>query len=209
MKRLGAIRNQQRLWVMPPSLQSQVTVSKTLRFKSSTSVDNSISAHALINAAGMSVTVVNTSLTSIFQSVRLHYVEVWLVAGSGIGDVSVRWLMDSDDTMGGPGLLKSDVTMGTAYPAHVKTKPPTGSSASFWQHLLHAGTTQELFHIKTSGACIVDVSATWVMRDGNDAIGTSDTNYAVSAAPNLGEIYAPALEGTTDVLIPVGRQTTT
>ncbi len=195
---------------MPPQLNSTIMVTKTLRFRCSSSVNKTITANGVIRALGMSTTVANSALTAIFQSVRIHRLELWLTPESGVGEISVDWINDDDNPIsGGPNTVIADVCFGVANPAHVRCSPPRGSAASFWHHLAHSGTNQDLFKIVSTGSMVLDLTATWVMRNGNDALSTSDTNLAVAAAPNLGEVYAPALDGSTDVFKPVGRETTT
>lgn len=195
---------------LPPQLASSVMVTKTLRYRATTSVDKVITANGVIRSIAMSTTVVNSALTAIFGSVKIRRLEMWLTPESGVGEISVTWVSDADNpTSGGPDTVVSDVCFGVANPAHVVSSPPRGSSASLWHHLAHAGTAQDLFRIQSTGSMVLDLTATWVMRNGNDAIGTSDTNLAVAAAPNLGEIYMAPLDGSTDVFLPVGRETTT
>lgn len=204
-KRIG----QRRSRIAPPPLESRVLINKTLRFMTSSSKTYTVTSFDIINAIGMVVTVINSKITAIAQAVKIHKLEFWLNPSSGVETLDVQWLADSDNPMGGAALTNSEVSMGTARPGHMRCVPPRGCAAAMWQNSVHSGTSIDLFRIVASDAFILDLTCTWVLRDGNDGFSTSLTNITVGAAPNLGELYAPALDGAADAIAPVGRSTTT
>jgi len=176
-----------------------------------TSASNSrtVTSFDVINAIGMAVTVANSKITAIAQSCKIKKLEFWLNPSSGVETLEVHWLADADHSTGGTALTNSEISMGTARPGHMVCRPPVGSHASFWQNTVHAGTSIDLFRIVASDAYVLDLTCTWVLRDGNDGFTTTQTNVTIAAAPNLGEIYYPALDGSSDAIQPVGRSTTT
>jgi hypothetical protein len=91
-----------------------------------------------------------------------------------------------------------DTTLSSAYPAHVKTKPPPGSNASFQGG---TGTTLVLL-IECPADSIIDIKMTHYLTD--DA---SSVSRSISAG-SLGFLYWFALDGPTNNLRPVGLQTT-
>ena len=141
----------------------------------------------------------NNSVSLIANSVKVHKVSIWSppAAQGGTATCSVTWSTANDYTAM---VEVSDTTMSTAIPAHVSTKPPPGSAASFW---LGAG-TNTIFTVIAPTGSIIDVHCTHVLYD-TQAAGTTVT----VAAGTLGALYYMPLDGATDVYLPVSLGTTT
>jgi hypothetical protein len=85
-------------------------------------------------------------------------------------------------------------------PAHVTSKPPVGSAASFWL----GSASNTMFTLVAPVGSVIDVHCTHVLFDTQAAADT----LAV-AAGTLGALYYMPLDGVSDVYLPVSLGTTT
>jgi len=185
-----------------PPLTARPMLNHTYRF----AADNALSAvditeKDLLASMGAMCTVNNSTLRSLYYSVKLHSVEIWCATTSSgiISSVTLEW--GSDAPVANTNMLKADASISNTYPCHLFCKPPTGSFASFW---MDATNDNIVFTISTDSPCIVDVNMTGILLDGS----TSAATVTVGTA-SLGVIYYPPLDGSTDKLIPVGLSTAT
>ncbi len=186
--------------ISPPQRQSNVLVNHTYRFETAGSATQSITDRDLLAAAGCVCTVNNSTLTSIFQSVKLNSIEIWSATTPGdVTTISLLW--GTDASVGNTTKEVSDTSISNAFPAHIFSRPPQGSFASFWQ----SGTTENtMFTIVCSIKCIVDVNMTCILND-----GTSSSATVTVASAALGAVYYAPLDGSTDDFTPVGLTTAT
>jgi hypothetical protein len=196
--------------IKPPQIVSNVRVTRVYRFRAAIATTQDISQNELINALGVMQTVVTTTATSIFNTVKVHRVSVWTppdLSGSSAIDRSCTITWNSAEGAVIPsGIEVSDSTMSTAYPAHVSSKPPAGSIASFWLTAYSGTAALNLFTVACGVGSIIDVHCTGIMGDTNSA---SNLSYTTTAGPGLGVVWYPPLDGPTDQYLPVGLQTFT
>ncbi len=183
----------------PPQLSTNVVLRHRFRFKSSVDTAVAITDRNLNQIFGAMCTVANTTLKGIVNAVKLHSVEVWTPPASqgAAATVSLQW----NSGAFAPDVEVSDTTISTAMPAHIKTSPPPGSSASFWMGESAANT---MFTLTAPTGSIIDVDVTGVLADTQAAL----TSYTV-AAGTLGAFYYLPLDGATDGYLPVSLGTTT
>lgn len=182
----------------PPQIESVVSVTRTFRFRSTAGTASTISALNLCQAFGGIGTVTNTTIATLASAVKLHRISIWTPPASqgAVATCSVKWI----SATGGFTSELSDTSMSTAIPAHVSGRPPAGSRPSFQV----ASTSDPMFEIVAPTGSVIDVHATWMIRDQSN---TSDT-YA-AATVTLGQIYWLPLDGTADLYLPVSLATTT
>jgi hypothetical protein len=174
----------------------------TYRYAADSALSNvDITEKDLLAAAGSVCTVANTTLRSVFYSVKLHSVEMWSTASTvgGISSMTIEW--GSDAPVANTNLLVSDASISSAYPCHIYAKPPKGSFASMW---MDATNDNVVFTLATDSSCVVDIKLSVIMLDGS----TSSATVTVGTA-SLGVLYYPPLDGSTDKLLPVGLNTAT
>lgn len=82
----------------------------------------------------MAVASSSTVVYSLFRSVRIIDCEIWAIDpnGSGSIDVYIEYPNSPGTGPGGPDLRKSDTSLGTATPAHVRYPPPRRSLQADW-----------------------------------------------------------------------------
>jgi len=193
-RRRGAGRSRQ-----IPQISSNITLNHTYRFETDGAKDRTISVRDLLLAAGTVCITSNSVVNSIFDSVKVNSIEMWSATSIGsIATVSCEW--NSATSLGDTTREFSDSSITTS-PAHIFTRPPIGSAASFWQNSL---TNNDLFRLKCTAKCLVDVNLTLVMCDGT----SSDAALAVTSA-TLSVVYFAALDGATDDFTPVSLTTVT
>lgn len=182
----------------PPQIPSNVTITRTYRFKSTSATMQSITGAQILGVAGAVCTVANTTLRYLATSVRVHRVSVWSPpsAQGAEATCTLEWKTYQGDEY----KEVSDSSMSVARPAHISSKPPQGSLC--WLPMgVSSGTCLDL---TAPVGSIIDVHCTHVLND----TATAGSSYAVGAA-SLGVIYYLPLDGSTDVFTPVGLQTTT
>lgn len=198
--------------IKPPQIVSNVRVTRVYRYRSTTAFSQEISQIELLPSLGLMSTVATTTGTSIFNTFKIHRVSMWgppgfSADGTGAIDRSVTLTWNSAEGAVIPsGLEVSDSTMSNAYPAHVSSKPPAGSLASFWVTAYQGTAALNLFTVAGPVGTVIDIHLTAIMNDTNGANGVS---FTTTAGPGLGVVYYAPLEGTTDILLPVGLQTFT
>jgi len=194
-------RGMQAAPLRPRQIQSNVRFSHIYRFASATGATTAITATSLMCAAGTMCTVVNSTVTSFFGSVRVKRVEMFgLNSTLGIAaTVSIEWSGTNGNTAD---IEFSDTSLSTAAPAHLNCRPPRLSLASFWNQ---AG-TQTLFSITTNSDIIVDVEVELTLND--DTIGALPTSTVTTGV--LGTVYYLSLDpNATHRFTPVSLTTTT
>jgi hypothetical protein len=196
------IHNTLRRSVDLPPLIARPMMNHTYRFAADAALSNvDITEKDLLAAMGSICTVGNTTLRSVFYSVKLQSVEMWSTASTvgGISSMTIEW--GSDAPVANTNKLVSDASISSAYPCHIFARPPKGSFASFW---MDATNDNVVFTLATDSACVVDVRMTGILLDGS----VSSATVTVGTA-SLGVLYYPPLDGSTDKLLPVGLNTAT
>jgi len=182
----------------PPQLSSNVRVSHTYRFRSTSGTTLSLTESDLISVAGGVCSVANATCSLIAGSVKVHRVSIWTPPASqgAVATCSLNWRSPTYQQT----QEISDTTISVTTPARVSSRPPLGSAASFW--LSPAGNA--IVDVTAPVGSIIDLHCTHVLQD-NQAAGTA---YSV-AAGTLGVLYYFPLDGEGDAYLPVSLGTTT
>lgn len=202
MVKKGRNTNRSMKRVSPPPIDTKVRVTRTYRFESAGTSLATIGVKELGLALGTVCTVVDSTLSGLFISYKIHKIDIWAAPASAGASATVHlnWF---DNT--GTSQVKelSDTSMNVSVPAHISSKPPQGTLASFWN--LTATTTANLFSIQTNDGAIVDIHVSGYLKDA----GTAGTSLTV-ASGTLAVNYWPSLDnGGSDTYTPVGLPTTT
>lgn len=186
----------------PPPFSSNIRTTHKYRFLSNAAFGTTINSVGCFGAAGAMGTVVNSTVALCYESLRLLKVEVWSPPASqgASATVAVEWLSTNS-----PSIEVSDTTMSVSHNAHISTRPPIGSLASFWQNI---DTAFQLFTLTCPINSIIDVTLELLQVDRPVTSGTITGLTTVV----LNTMYYLALDRGgvgTNVLIPVSLRTTT
>lgn len=151
----------------------------------------------------MTMATSTTAANGLFQAVRIKKLELWgSNAGTGTpATIYVQWSPGSENAAP---LQAGDTTLSTDEPAHVVTRPPRASAASFWQGLDQ--NSDVMFSIATQGlgALMIDITLQLVVANGNAG------NLITVAGASAGTVYYMSLDSMngTAYLPPVAGQAT-
>ncbi len=184
----------------PPQIPSNVSITRTWRFKSTGDAAQVISGADLAAMAGGICSVANTTLALLAFSCKVHRISIWSPPSAQGAVVTNRLEWYGPD---GVDVYKevSDSSMSVSRPAHLSARPPAGSLASF---VVGPNTANAVLSITAPTGSIIDVHCTHVLYDNAAASAT----YTV-AAGTLGVLYYLPLDGASDVFLPVALNTTT
>lgn len=187
----GGLRKSQ-----PSQFASNVSFGHTYRFVSTNATPTGVTVGSLLAAAGNVCTVSNSTVTSFFGSVKVNRIAMWAppAAQGSSATASVNWIGAANSS----NREVSDTTVSTAIPAHVNSRPPINSLASFWSNGSNAAAT--LFTLVAPPGTIIDVSMSLILQD-DDAIdsivdtavatATFTNTYYLSLDPNATHRYTP------------------
>jgi hypothetical protein len=148
-------------------------------------------------ACGGICTVANSTITAIFSSFKINFIEMWAMAGASPATITINW---NGTPVFVSNMEASDTSVSAAYPAHLLARPPRTSNAGFWQ----TASTGSLFVLTIPNDTVIDMSVDIIMSDQQDV----DTVTGVSTA-TLGAQYFLALDGAaSNVLVPQSLNTT-
>jgi len=186
----------------PPQIKSNIIFSHRYRYVATgAAIAVNITGASLMLAAGCVGSVVNTTVVSLYTSVRLKRIEIWSPPPlAGASSCTVQYL--TTDGVGAA-VEHSDTSVSPAYPAHLVSRPPSRDLSSFWQS--PATTNNNMFAISCAAGSLIDVDLELILNDGNSILA-----LAVAAAA-VGQIYYLALDRAvpSNNLIPVALNTTT
>jgi hypothetical protein len=167
----------------PIQIRSNVELRHRYRFVSTNAASTPVTPNSLMGCAGTVCTVTNSTVTSIFGSVKVNLVEMWSPPASQGSSTtcSVDWIGSSYQ----PNREYSDTSVSVATPAHVISSPPPMSIASFWQ----TSSTNTLFNLIAPAGTIIDVHLSLILNDDDESLVT----VAVTTA-TLGNIYYMSLD---------------
>jgi len=173
-------------------------LSHRFRFVSTSGTATSITPTSLLGAAGTIGTVVNSTVVPMMESIKIREVSIWTPPASqgAAATCSILWVGIANQANNQE---VSDTSVSVATPAHVKSRPPRNSLASFWQQ----ASTTSLFTITAPSGSIIDVTLDMIVGDDENNINISvTTNY-------VGATYFLALDGpSTHRFTPVSLTTT-
>jgi len=183
-----------------PQLRTNVVVSHTYRFVSTSGTATTVTNDSVIAALGNICTVTNTSVSAIAQS--FHVRKLTLVsppASQGASATcSVEWLAAA--VVSSTNMEVSDTTVSVAVPACVVSSPPANSNAAFWQ----TSSTNGLFILTAPVGTVIDLAVDYILVDDpafnkitTVATGVLGTMYYLSLDPNATHRYTPVSLTTT------------
>jgi len=194
--------NSQRI-VKPPQLRSNVQLSHTYRFVSTSGTATAVTNGSIIAASGNVCVVANSIVATMFQSFKITGLKVWSPPASQGAAVtcSVEWTGSPNS----PNVERSDSTVSVAVPAHIHGPPPPMSLASFWQPVVVGSGTVTMFILTAPVGSIIDLSVDLILCDDEASTpfqtsvttGVLSTIYYLSLDPNATHRYTPVSLTTT------------
>lgn len=179
--RRSAQRNSQR----PVQISSNIVYHHLFRFTSAAAGNHAITDTMICNVTG-ALAVSAISAWPISGSARITNVEIWTPPASqgSPATCSVEWVGQNNS----PPKEVSDTTVSVSSPAHIVSKPPAQSLASFWL----VPTATRVMTIVAPVGSIIDVSVSFVLRDG---VSPGDNVTAlVTTGATVGALYYPPLD---------------
>jgi hypothetical protein len=160
---------------------------------------NTITSQNIIDACG-GIATSATSLHPIVGSFKIRSIKMWSPSVSNaLANCSVAW----EGGVFGLNTTVQDSSISVTTPAMVFAKPPTGSTANFWQSSANLNT---LFTISSNVSnTIVDIKLSCVFSD-----NSSVPSAIVVVGASVGSIYFLGLDGlpvATSKFIPIGVPT--
>jgi hypothetical protein len=148
----------------PPQYSSQPVVSRTIRYKATgASVSVPITVGSLLNLIfGVPAAALATDFIPMWNAVKVNKIKIWglnSAAATAFSDVALLWAGANT-----PDIEVTDSGTNNS-PAHISSKPPKGSLASFWWN--HTSVlTQALFNVTMPIGSILDINVSYVLFDG-------------------------------------------
>jgi hypothetical protein len=170
----------------PPQFSSTVQVSRTARF---TAVGGgyptlSITRADLLNH--LLVCTLTTAHARILSGFKVNRIKMWTIGSAGVvvpTTCSVEWTSTY-----GPSRIISDTSMSVA-PAHINSKPPPQSLASFWS-LTGSNEGDVVMIISVPQGTVIDLDYTIILQNGETAV-----NVVTTTSDTLGALYMCCLDG--------------
>jgi hypothetical protein len=190
--------------IKPPQIKTNVIFRHKFRYICTASSSFTVNPVKLAAACGSICTVVNSVCTLLYDSLRIRSIECWSPAPSQgtASTATVLWNQLSAGISNMSSIEVSDTSMSTAYPAHVKCRPPKESFASNWTSA--ASTTPNLMTLSLATGTVVDLDVELILGD----TGASGPTATVVTGV-LGTVYYLPLDGTSSHnCIPVQLSTT-
>jgi len=203
-QQLVQLEKQQLQICKPPQLKTNVIFSHKFRYIATGSSAFTVTPVRLAAACGVMCSVVNSTFSILTDSVRIKSIEIWSPAPSQgtAATATVLWNQLSAGVSNMSTVEVSDTSMSTAYPAHVKARPPKDTFAANWTS--SASTTPNLMTLSIATGSIIDLSVEMIMGDTGASAPT-----ATGVTGILGTIYYLPLDGTASHnVIPVQLSTT-
>jgi len=185
----------------PPDFRPTAVVRRKLRFRATAAgVSETISGLALGDLFCTTPTAITGA--QLASHYRIRAVEIWgpMAADLVPVTVTIEW---SGSSLGGLGqsIRHSDTSMGSATPAHVKTRPPQTTQASQW---MVSTTNQAILTLSYPANAVIDLTYEAVLHD--SATVTLVTGAVAGAT--VGATYVRALNSpVNNNLVPIGLST--
>ncbi len=188
----------------PPQLPVRSSVTRTYRYHADASTASSwysITNRDLIGMAGAMCTVTNSTLACVFDSVKVHSIEIWSPSNSSaVKQCGIRWYNVENTEF----KEVMDLSFNSTDPAHVYSKVPTDGVNACSNWLSFASSEFDVFALYLTGNEIVDVHCTHRMDDG--AVNSS-TRSVTTATQGL--LYYTYLDFSRAVILkPIGVTST-
>jgi hypothetical protein len=182
----------------PPMIKTNVLLKHKFRYICLSSISGmTITALRLANACGVMGTVVNSTVSNLYDSVKIRSIEMWGPPPSqgAAATVTCLWNQLAAGVSNMSTLEFCDTSNSTAVPAHIKTHPPKETFASFWQP--SSGTSINLCALSAPAGTMIDVEVELILSD----TGASNSATTVTTCL-LGAVYYLPLDGTAGHQVP-------
>ncbi len=183
-----------------PTLRPMVTAFRTVRYTAGSNTGKiAISRANLLNSL-----IFNTAGTTtnyrMYMTVRVVEVEMFAISttttGTGPVSIGLEWISEN-----GPAINIQDTSLGSTYPAHIKSSPPADSLSRMWS-VSGVNESTNLFALEVSGNNdVVDVRLEVVFQDYLHS--GAPTAYTSTAAGTVGTMYTTPLDGASGKLVPI------
>jgi hypothetical protein len=212
MPKRGSRKQRRAVPTAPSARPSQVVQNAIVRRKilytgggSSTAIR--LTGYSLCLSMGAVCTVTNNQLVSFFSSVRLRSIKVWSAGDESVSGtptpatIGVNWTGYTNS----PNTLVCDTSTSTAFPAHVASRPPRMSLASYWQSSdsnstivqINVGSTHTTIEVELEGILYTsDPAGTLSPATLATSTGTQGITYYPSLDNVLGHLFPPAFLNT-------------
>jgi len=169
----------------PPQIREYAIRHGTrLRFTMTAAASELITYQNLLDCILIGIT--TTTLTDIFQQVKIRAVEVWSISAVGTpATCSVQFPATAVGLVG-DARLHTDTSMGVE-PAHVRAVPAKGSQASLFQ----VSSANTAFIVTASAGSVVDVELTFVQSSEQGTQPAQNAGVAIT----VGASYWRGLDG--------------
>jgi hypothetical protein len=155
-------------WIVPPPILSTPIYSKTFRYLS-TNAESKDADYVTMGSLQNLMYVGGSSMSTgvgFMSAVRVKKVEIWGLSGaSTFGTVGINWIGEHCPN-------KEHIATGNSvYPAHIVSRPPKNSVASFWYNGQLPGdssvpaNTPYAFSLQCTASDIVDVTIDYTIFD--------------------------------------------
>jgi hypothetical protein len=189
--------------IRPSQLKSNIMLSHTYRFVSTSSTATSVTPNSLCFAAGCMCSIANSVVSSLYDSVRVTRVEVFTPPASQGSSATCSLNWNSSGSGFAPNLEVSDTSVSVADPAYISCKPPPRSVSGFWNQF---SDTSVLLTLVAPVGSIIDVHLSLILADSASA---NTANGGITTG-SLGVIYYLSLDANaTHRFTPVSLTTTT
>ena len=185
----------------PPPITPEFRVLSTLRFRASALLNNVLITQTDILDLFCMATAANAAYR-VMAAARVRSIEVWApAAAAGVATVAVEW-SGTPGNMTGPKQLITDTTLGSARPAHVKTRAPRDSIAAMW--FFDGATGGAIIVLDSPQEAIIDFTCEFIVRNSEGAVAVT----AALAAATVGKMYVRRLDSTSSsLLVPIAMDT--
>lgn len=149
--------------LQPSQIISNITWNHTFRFSSSGAFTSPITVFNIFGVAGSIGIIAGPpgfgQVSCIASSFKINYVELWGMTGASGSTLSIDWV----GGVNSPNKEYSDTTLSTAFPAHLRCKPPKLSIAAFWQR----PNVAPMFTLTSTSSTVIDLNLSIIMNDTN------------------------------------------
>lgn len=167
----------------PPAFKPTISIRKKFRFLATATITD-LSITAMDLAKFLSVGISTTAVVSLIDAIHLVKLQAWSPPVSG-ATVACEFKQENTTFIGSPSQTYSDTCLSTAFPAHLKARPPPNSLSGFWI-AGQATSTASVITLTLAAGSIVDF--TFDIRMIDDA-NTPGNDFTTTATPVVGVIY--------------------
>lgn len=198
-----AIKAQTGIGPQPPALRTLIETTHTYRYYTTTGAGVAISQNSILISCG-AVATAAASLASIWGSFKIVRVRAWAppaTAGT-LNQITMSYFGNLLNAGGDAAHINfNDVSINPSVPAHLDTRPPSGTYATQWQS---AGTIGYMFELSAPAGTLVDFTVQLKVYDPSFAGVLTTRATASTIGATVGNIYLCPLDNLTNDYQPVG-----